>query len=373
MSRRVIALPDLYHIDEHSANTITQGRAKKCAQYFHTFQPYRHKLHTIVHGFIGTQCATSYSYVIIVGSHHHIEFFNSLHRHGVDNKSLPLQSNTTWYPHLKLSEVNAILSEVRNINTTLQIAQKIRTDLTNEQTQALPESFSLACIQLDKPCLIIINPKTIRCGTSQESNTVRWKTMYKCISNNSTQTSSICHDDLQTDFPGPESARNYEKYTRTQTPWPKLLTSTTTPQVYDPGLQDALRCKLDEYGVVLIPLCPLRTQKYVNIMSTYLKNLMQWPNHVNILDVSLMKTVCADYLPEVLPQGLQKNHLFRYSRQRQSKHIPATHGFTKYGHYCEELENLLDDIQIIITHAFSVTFPEDKHIWVTTAELIVEC
>jgi len=342
---------------------MSHARGTKCSHYFFTYEAGKHKMDAMVHGFVGDSSATSYSELMIAGSHHHLEFFQALARYQGNACSMPYKSPMQWFPKLKMRNLNELLTDVKSEWPMKPLAKKIRSTLTAEQLARLPQQFSTVCIPLTHACLVLVDSRVVRCASTDVSNTARWKVLFKCLGKNEEQ--QFDKLDLYSCFPRPGYARKYERlhyerdHSQPSSPWPYRLPAN---QTYNKDLQAALKDRMSKYGFVMIPLSSDHVHHYMENMAQYMKSLMAWPEHLSPLSLEVLKT----------SDTLNHRHLYRNITQKQSKHIPMIHGRTRYGHYCPALRNLFSDIESIVAHAYSVMYPEDHQIWATTAEIIVQ-
>lgn len=365
--RRLITASRLELLEACTADHMSRYRGKHCTHLFHTYEAGKKKLEITVHGFVGEASGSAFSELLVAGSHRHAEFFEALSKHQEQWRSQPCASPMTWYPKLKLRQLNEHVQDVKKTQPETKLGRKIRKALTEKQLEALPDQFYSVCLPLQHSCLIVVNPRVLRCLTSAENcSTVRWKIEFKCLGRDAQDTTFLLtSSDSLSVYPRPIYARNYEckhaKGIQTQSPWPTQL---KMPEHWDDNLLAIFQKRLHDYGFAVLPLSSVYVQQQVEKVSHYLKQLMAWPAHLSPLSVEVLK--------KPLDHCLEKKHLYRNVKQRQSKHIPDRHGRTRYGHYCTSLKTLATDLSLLISHAFRATFSECDQIWVTTAEIIVQ-
>jgi len=317
----------------------------------------KHMLDVVVHGFRGDRCARSATEIYIPGSHKNTHFFQLLSQYlqyMTSCRTKFFKSTGTWLGGLRLRDINDVLVDLRKDRPDRMWVREMKALLTPEEISGLPKKFVGACLPVGEPNISFIHPGVVRGTTLTQSNTVRWKFLYRCRSF-AGQTEVIDETDMLSIFPNPKIARCYENAQNENkvSPWPYLI-ATKTPE--NKSLQDMIQKALDAIGFVTLPLSPDFVNQHINSVETYMYQLMKCPREKSLF-------------PE---NSEEKHHYYRYSKCYTTKHIPDTTGRTMYGHYSAEMKDLCLQIEPLILDVFRCLYPKDDRIWVTTSEIIIQ-
>lgn len=350
-------------------NIIADGVATRIQKatyenpYFYTYERGKHKVSVSVCGYVGPPSSTSYSEILILGSHLYPYFFNNILEF-VNPTIIPTAArpNTviSEFPGVTIRDFNEILKDLKNPFPRRCVSKYLLTKLTRTQLDNLPPRFNAMCVKLTQPCLHIVDSRVVRCHTGNTSTDLaRWKAVFKCIAKEDGILTKVdhytCHSHAAT-------ARKFEEVMlRTETSnWPRKINTTSHSR-----LKPFLKEVLTQEGHVTIPLSGNHVKPYMNHMATYLHHLMNWPDHIQPLNAQALHSILhSKLLPDV--------YMFRNVRHLQSKHIPIHNGRTRYGHYCTPLATLFKDVQPIVSQCFSILFPGLDSFWVTTVEIVVQ-
>lgn len=386
--KRIIQVLEPELVLAGSSDNMTEHHIKSTTHYFSDLYSI-HSLHQevfdiVVHGFTGEVSKTSYTELYISGSHKYPDFFKILAKCWKHTTQVN-QCHLTWFPGLKMKQVNEILQDLRQERPVFVISQKMKKYLNTEYIQTLPEKFYGVYIPVTEPCISFIHPQTLRCGTTTKSNTIRWKIAYRCITsqqnntirkildlveasdpknlNDSKESHEVSHEYSM--FPYPQAARTYEEIMcgHSDVLWPYEVKP--SPQL-DSELVQAIKNSVEKHGIATIPLSSQFLQRYIEELEKYMYQMMNY--HPKELE---MKNL---FQPGVLQKSeeKQKEYHYRNVKQKQSKHIPQGHGRTLYGHHSKAIKQLLMDISPVISHAVHAIYPESIHATINTSELIIQ-
>lgn len=332
----------------------------------------RQRYQITVHDFVGDTHNSSFTDMYIAGSHRHPEFFRELQR---VLKGTPTETGTEQYMGLTLSLLNTMVTYLKYgvvKHTAALKADVLRSSLTPEQIQALPERFSAFTLPMASSFVLVVDTNVLRRPCySHTSATVRWKYVYNCVEFEGAYEQPDQTEAWGSNVSLPQFARRYEMSVASEMvgtkckvlledPWPYHVVSpgTAVPE----GLPALVKESLAKYGVACLPLSHEHLAPYTLQVSQYLSRLMRLPDPLSLADVAFVKEQLAQ------ENDTTAAWLYRNKKQFFSRHVHALTGRTSYGHYCQALKQLFQELEFLVRSAFS----EQGNVWATTAEIILQ-
>ena len=247
---------------------------------------------------------------IIDSEQHHVLF------EAIQQTKLKYNRDKSIFEHLTMRLLNDV---VKKLNEDNKETMDIRKIIGNDYF--VPECFQACIFQLSELCLSIVDCGIIRCHTNiQVSDMLRWSCNYKI--SNQYESKALPH-------PCARQARNFEEKCKTrESDWPYKIPKSETED-----FSNFCFFKISNTSLL---------NKHVHEWEKYLQDLLKFDKQGNINE-------------------------YRNVNQKQSKHIPAVHGRTFYGHYIQsnlELFQLFEPLTLKICNF--------NDYYVTTCDLTVQ-
>lgn len=325
-------------------NRFSPCKNKLSLNYYHDFVQNTNMLEVSVNHKRDTIDGAN-SYVFIVGSQHYHKLFDAiqLFYYGKQVRSV---NGKTYYPNLTVEKVNDIVEKIKKKDEQLR-------DLSTYlgETYTLPaKPFETVIFTNESPgSLALVNPAVIRRVTTIPNSGYRLSCCFRCGRIDTTDTT--------------DSILKYEQKVSTQTKscWPYTKTITTSTAITGESVHKIERL-LTVFGVICLPLSSELVETYSRIWVEYLVRMMRFSNDVQITDVS---ELISAY------RNKKKTDLYRTATQKQSVHIPAHNGNTRYGHYINENLELFQLVEDVVSIVFNLLYPELVSFSVHSASLIL--
>ena len=311
-------------ISDRLADQLTSNRNKNTLHYFCS-PPTQRELEVEIHHFKDSR-KIGPRYIVILESHKHHRFFLALKRHVLCKHKCTDGTSILFFPGLTMKSLNATVAALHRGDPRLcGLAAEIGPGYP------LPQRFDAILLNYDESCVSILDPRFIRCVT----NTFGFCEHISCRLR-------VFLDPVEPMAPGhdlpasvrPSQARTYEMKRSCMPTWPVLAVNPDQPE----------RVPEDPFfPVFVLEFEP--AEEYARCWYRYLVELITGKSEKQ--NESLQKVI--------------EQYPLRYERQAQSRHVPAVHGRTLYGHCLPNAIQISGDVAPIIF----ANFPARKIVFST--------
>jgi hypothetical protein len=305
-------------ISDRLADQLTSNRNKNTLHYFCS-PPTQRELEVEIHRFEDSRILGP-RYIVILESHKHHRFFSAFKKHVLCRHKCTDDTSVLFFPGLTMKLLNATVAALHRGDPLFsRLAAEIGPGY------ALPQRFDAILLNYDESCVSVLDPRFIRCVTSALGFCKHISCRLR-----------VFLDPVEPMAPGhdmpasvrPSQARAYEM-ARTRGPsWPVFAINPEQPESESED-----------------PFFPVFVLEFARCWSDYLVELVIGKNENH--NEPLQKVI--------------ERYPLRYERQAQSRHVPAVHGRTLYGHGLPNATQISSDIApIIFAH-----FPARKIVFST--------